>query len=82
MAMNDLPVLKPPPLVCTVLPTYNERGNIGPLIDGILLHAHTPQMVLVVDENSTAMMSLEATGVDQLIPVFNSVADAERAALA
>ncbi|MCW5593060.1 MAG: STAS domain-containing protein [Burkholderiales bacterium] len=40
------------------------------------------KMVLVVDENSTAMMSLEATGVDQLIPVFNSVADAERAALA
>jgi dolichol-phosphate mannosyltransferase len=40
------------PLVCTVLPTYNERGNIGPLIDGILLHARTPQMVLVVDDNS------------------------------
>ncbi len=40
------------PLVCTVLPTYNERGNISPLIDGILLHARTPQMVLVVDDNS------------------------------
>ena len=52
MVTNDLPVLKPPPLVCTVLPTYNERGNIGPLIDGILLHARTPQMVLVVDDNS------------------------------
>ena len=24
------------PLVCTVLPTYNERANIGPLIDGLL----------------------------------------------
>jgi dolichol-phosphate mannosyltransferase len=40
------------PLVCTVLPTYNERDNIGPLIEGILAHAITPHMVLVVDDNS------------------------------
>jgi dolichol-phosphate mannosyltransferase len=39
-------------LVCTVLPTYNERDNIGPLIEGVLLHARTPHMVLVVDDNS------------------------------
>lgn len=40
------------PLVCTVLPTYNERGNIGPLIEGILSHTITPHLVLVVDDNS------------------------------
>jgi dolichol-phosphate mannosyltransferase len=40
------------PLVCTVLPTYNERDNIGLLIEGILAHACTPHMVLVVDDNS------------------------------
>ena len=40
------------PLVCTVLPTYNERDNIGPLIEGILAHAFTPHLVLVVDDNS------------------------------
>jgi anti-sigma B factor antagonist len=40
------------------------------------------KMVLVVNESSTVMMSLKATGVDQLIPVFDSTADAERAALA
>lgn len=40
------------PLVCTVLPTYNERENIGPLIEGVLAHAITPHMVLVVDDNS------------------------------
>lgn len=40
------------PLVCTVLPTYNERGNIGPLIEGVLAGAITPHMVLVVDDNS------------------------------
>ena len=39
-------------LVCTVLPTYNERANIGPLIEGILAHAVTPHLVLVVDDNS------------------------------
>jgi anti-sigma B factor antagonist len=38
------------------------------------------KMVLVVSEGSTVMMSLEATGVDQLIPVFGSVSEAERAA--
>jgi dolichol-phosphate mannosyltransferase len=40
------------PLVCTVLPTYNEAENIGPLIEGILAHAITPHLVLVVDDNS------------------------------
>jgi anti-anti-sigma factor len=40
------------------------------------------KMVLVVSEGSTVMMSLEATGVDELIPVFNNPSDAERAAVA
>jgi anti-anti-sigma factor len=39
------------------------------------------KMVLVVNEGSTVNMSLEATGVDLLIPVFKSAADAEKAAL-
>ena len=38
--------------------------------------------VLVVDGGSTVMMSLEATGVSELIPVFKNAADAERAAVA
>ena len=54
------PSLSPPaasaalklPLVCTVLPTYNERDNIGPLIERVLAHATTPHMVIVVDDNS------------------------------
>lgn len=40
------------PLVCTVLPTYNERDNIDLLVRGILDHATTPHIVLVVDDNS------------------------------
>jgi dolichol-phosphate mannosyltransferase len=43
--MND-------PLVCTVLPTYNEAANIEPLIRGILDSAITRHMVLVVDDDS------------------------------
>jgi dolichol-phosphate mannosyltransferase len=39
-------------LVCTVLPTYNERDNIAALIEGVLTNAVTPHMVLVVDDNS------------------------------
>lgn len=42
----------PLPLVCTVLPTYNERENITPLIQGILASAITPHVVLVVDDHS------------------------------
>jgi|SRR5688572_1642859 len=40
------------------------------------------KMVLVVDPGSTVMMSLDATGVADLIPTFSKAADAEKAALA
>jgi anti-sigma B factor antagonist len=40
------------------------------------------KMVLVVLSGSSVVLSLEATGVNELIPVFKSAADAERAALA
>jgi len=40
------------------------------------------KMVLIVDGGSTVLKSLEATGVDQMIPVFRNAADAERAAVA
>ena len=40
------------------------------------------KMVLVVSDNSTVVMSLEATGIDELIPVFRNGPDAERAAVA
>ena len=40
------------------------------------------KMVLVVNSGSTVMMSIQATGVDQFVPVFGSESDAEKAALA
>ena len=40
------------------------------------------KMVLVVNPGSSVGMSLEATGVDELIPVFKTSADAEKAAVA
>jgi anti-anti-sigma factor len=46
------------------------------------VHARGGKMVLVVDGSSSVVMSLEATGVDQLIPVFKNAAAAEKAALA
>ena len=39
------------------------------------------RMVLVVGTNSSVVMSLEATGVNNLIPMFKSNAEAERAAV-
>ena len=40
------------------------------------------KMVLVVDDDSTVMMSIKATGIDKLVPVFDDDAAAERAAIA
>ena len=46
------------------------------------LKARGGKMVLVVDSGSTVMMSIKATGIDQLVPVFDDSSDAERAAVA
>ena len=40
------------------------------------------KMVLVVSPGSSVAMSLEATGVDELIPVFSGTTEAEKAAVA
>ena len=40
------------------------------------------KMVLVVSPGSTVAMSLDATGVDELIPVFAGTVEAEKAAVA
>lgn len=67
------------------LSTVKFLASIG--IRALISSAKTVQkrggkMVLVVDGGSTVMMSLEATGVNELIPVFKNAADAERAAVA
>jgi anti-anti-sigma factor len=46
------------------------------------VQARGGRMVLVVGGNSSVSMSLEATGVNNLIPMFKSNAEAERAAVA
>ncbi len=38
--------------VCTVLPTYNEKENIAPLIHRLFNSVPPPYMVLVVDDDS------------------------------
>lgn len=40
------------------------------------------KMVLVVDEGSTVLSSLKATGVNQFVPIFSNTYDAEKAAVA
>jgi anti-anti-sigma factor len=40
------------------------------------------KMTLVVNPGSTVMMSIKATGVDQLVPVYGSATEAEKAAAA
>lgn len=39
-------------LVCTILPTFNEKDNIRPLIEGLIASVPSPYLVLVVDDNS------------------------------
>lgn len=67
------------------LSSVNFLASIG--IRALITSAKAVQqrggkMVLVVSDSSTVMMSLEATGVDELIPVFASASDAEKAAVA
>jgi anti-anti-sigma factor len=67
------------------LSTLQFLASIG--IRALISSAKTVQqrggkMVLVVQGSSSVLMSLEATGVDQLIPVFRNPADAEKAAIA
>ncbi|MEA3335763.1 MAG: polyprenol monophosphomannose synthase [Chloroflexota bacterium] len=50
--MSDNTIQAGGALVCTVLPTYNERDNIGPLIRRLLASNAAPYMVLVVDDDS------------------------------
>jgi len=40
------------PEVSVVLPTYNERDNIGPLIEAILANLDQPTRIIVVDDDS------------------------------
>jgi anti-anti-sigma factor len=66
------------------LSSVNFLASIG--IRALITSAKAVQqrggrMVLVVNGGSSVLMSLEATGVDQLIPVFKNTADAERAAV-
>lgn len=46
------------------------------------LQARGGRMVLVVDGSDVVVRTLEATGVDELIPVFDDEEEAERAAMA
>ncbi|MGB5594878.1 MAG: polyprenol monophosphomannose synthase [Crocosphaera sp.] len=39
-------------LVCTILPTFNERGNITDLIERLIASVPPPYLVLVVDDDS------------------------------
>jgi anti-sigma B factor antagonist len=45
------------------------------------VHQRGGKMVLIATPGSSVAMSLEATGVDELIPVFEKFSEAERAAV-
>ena len=56
--------------------------GIGALITSAkAVQARGGKMALVVSDGSTVRMSLEVTGVDQLVSVFKRVEDAEKAAM-
>lgn len=39
-------------LCCTILPTYNERDNIIPLLERLLASMPPPYLIIVIDDNS------------------------------
>ena len=62
---------------------YLASIGIGSLLSSAKkVNARGGKMALVLDNGSTVMMSLHATGVDQLIPIFRKLSDAENAVLA
>ena len=83
-ALGEL-VAAPKKGVVVDLSSVNFLASIGirALITGAkAVQQRGGKMVLVVNGGSSVLMSLEATGVDQLIPVFRDSAAAERAAVA
>ena len=62
---------------------YLASIGIGALITSAkAVKGRGGKMALVVNKGSAVMMSLQATGIDQLIPTFRKLSDAESAALA
>lgn len=75
----------PKPAVIIDLSAVRFLASVG--IRAMLASAKAVQqrggkLVVVVSQGSSVSMSLEATGVDELIPVFTNGKDAEKAALA
>jgi anti-anti-sigma factor len=52
------------------------------IINAKALQSRGGKMVLLVGDNIAAVRTLEATGIDALIPIFDDSAEATRAALA
>jgi dolichol-phosphate mannosyltransferase len=50
--MPNLENLPSNSLACTILPTFNERDNIVPLIERLLASVPGPYLVLVIDDDS------------------------------
>jgi len=77
---------EPKKAVVVDLSSLRFLASIG--IRSLIVCAKTVQqrggrmVLLVVGDNSSVRMSLEATGVGDLIPMFKTTAEAERAAIA
>lgn len=50
--MLNLKPIPTPGLTCTILPTFNERNNITPLIERLLGSVPSPYLILVIDDDS------------------------------
>ena len=61
---------------------YLASIGVGALIASAkAVNAHGGKMALVVNKSSPVMMSIHATGIDKLIPIYRTLFDAESAAL-
>ena len=64
------------PEVSVVLPTYNERDNIGPLIEAILANLDWPTQIIVVDDDSpdgTWQVAQEMAANDERIELLRRI---------
>jgi dolichol-phosphate mannosyltransferase len=66
------------PLVSAILPSYNEAGNLVPLIRALRQHLPPPFEILVVDDNSpdgSARIVREAFAADDRVSAFVRTSD-------
>lgn len=79
---HTLQVFNLPPTVGVVIPCYNYADKLARCVESVMRQTHTPQNVLIVDNNSTDHTKAEAERLAQLYPGIVHYTNEERQGVA